>query len=555
MRILPALVLVISCPLFGQDLGSPDVTPFSLTGNLITAAENYSIPGLQTQRPVNTARLYFNPTLTLYDVQLPFSFMLSTQERSYNQPFNQFGVSPRYKWLTLHAGYRSLRFSEFTLSDVMVLGGGAEVRGDWFHAGAMYGRFRRPVDEDTLAGVLPVYRRMGWAATMGFGSAANFIDLNVLHGWDDSTSLSRPPVRSRALPEENVNLSLAGRWTMLDGRIAFDAEIAGSFYTRDRTQPSLKDPAVTAISSGLIDPKLSTRFNMAEKIGASYNEEEYGIRLEFARVDPEYETMGATYTQNDRQDITVAPSLRLFEGTLRASGSVGFRRDNLYDDRGYTTNRVISSASLNWSPTIAFGIDGQYSNYSMSNTAAAFALNDTTRVENVTNSFSLAPRYLISGEGVQHFMMLLVTRQAYDDRNVVNGRLGNNDVLTAMANYIVTFQSGINVSGALQYTEAHTSFVSNIIRGVTVALGSPFFENALNAQISYSLNLTQESVGSATDTQHLVTLGAAYRLSQLDVFDFRFQYNIYDASNPARRSYAGSQTRLQYTRAFAFGGK
>ena len=73
MRIFPVLVLVLFCPVFGQDLGNPDIVPFSLTGNLITAAENYSMPGLQTQRPVNTARLYFNPTLTLYDVQLPFS--------------------------------------------------------------------------------------------------------------------------------------------------------------------------------------------------------------------------------------------------------------------------------------------------------------------------------------------------------------------------------------------------------------------------------------------------------------------------------------------------
>jgi hypothetical protein len=102
---------------------------------------------------VNSARLYFNPTLSLYGVELPFSFVLSTTERSFNQPFNQFGVSPRYEWLTLHGGYRSMFVSEYTLSDAVILGGGAEVDGEWFHLRGMCGRFRRSVDEEIDGGV------------------------------------------------------------------------------------------------------------------------------------------------------------------------------------------------------------------------------------------------------------------------------------------------------------------------------------------------------------------------------------------------------------------
>ena len=108
--ILAAFMLAFpSGNLLSQDLTRTDTPPVTLTGNLVTAAENYSIPGLDTRRPVNSARLYFNPTLSIYGLQLPFSFLLSTHERSYNQPFNQFGVSPTYKSLTLHAGHRSIR--------------------------------------------------------------------------------------------------------------------------------------------------------------------------------------------------------------------------------------------------------------------------------------------------------------------------------------------------------------------------------------------------------------------------------------------------------------
>ncbi len=537
-----------------QDLSNPDIRPVTLTGSLSAAGENYSIPGMQTNRPVNTAWLYFNPTLTIYEVQLPFNFVFSTTERSYNQPFNQFGVSPRYKWFTAHAGYRTLSFSDFTLSDILILGGGAEIKGDWFHLSGIYGRFKRSVEEDTVRNILPVYRRMGWAVSAGMGGAENFFDLNLLHAWDDSSSLDKPVVKSRVFPEENLVLGIRGRIVFLEGA-AFEGELAGSVYTRDQTLANVENPDITAFSSGVYDVKLSTRFNLAMKFAGVYQTEGYGVRLEYARVEPEYQSMGATYTENDRQDITIAPSVQLFEASLRVSGSVGFRSDNLYDDRAYTTNRIITSANINWAPSTDFGIDGQYSNYSMSNSSATFTVNDSTRVENVTESYSLAPRYLLIGDAIQHFMTLFVTKQAYADRNVLTGQTGSNNVLTTVLSYVGSLRSGVNFSAALQFIEVRTSFLTNIIRGITLGVGRSFFENTLSTNLSYSLNLTKASSESDTDTQHLLTLTGLYRLSANDAFDLRLQWNSYDAVNTLRQSYSGTTTRLQYTRTFAFGTK
>ncbi len=549
--ILSAAVL----PARSQDLSNPELRPITLTGSLVTSAENYSIPGMQTQRPVNTARVYFNPTLTLYGIALPFSFVLSTNERSYNQPFNQFGVSPSYKNVTLHAGYRSLRFSDFTLSDAVFLGAGGEARASWFHAAAMYGRLRRSVQEDSAAAIQPVFKRMGYAVKIGFGSEQDFLDINVMRGWDDSTSLSSPPSRYTVFPEENLVTGLNGRFAMLEGKLSFEGEAAGSFLTRDTRQPTVSNADVAALDAGIYDTRVSSRVNLAFKAAGTYSAEIWSLRLEYARVEPEYQSFGTSYTQNDREDITIAPTVRLFEGTLRAGGSLGFRSDNLYNDRGYTTKRVISSASVNWAPSAEFGVDGQFSNYSMSNSSAAFQLNDTTRVENVTQSFSLAPRYMLMSSSMQHFLMLFVTKQTYADRNILTGKLSDNDVTTAMLNYSGTLMSGIGFSGAVQYTEVNTAYLTNIIRGITLGVNRGFLENKLNAGLSYTLNLTQASTESETDTQHLITLQALYRLTQVDQFELRFQFNSYDASNPSRASYSGTNTRVQYSRAFAFGTK
>lgn len=557
-RLLAALALAATAasPAPAQDLSNAVLRPVTLTGTLTAAWENYSLPGLATQRPVNTARMYFNPTLTIYGVSLPFSFVFSTNERSWNQPFNQFGVSPQYKWLTLHLGYRTLQFSEFTQSDATLLGAGAELHAGIFHAAGMVGRYRRSIEEDTIAGILPVYRRMGWFANVGCGGPNDFIDLNMVRAWDDSSSLARSPANAAVYPASNLVLGTKGRVSVLTGMLFFDGELAGSLFTRDTRQPEVQASNVAMLDLGLDETRLSTRFNLAMKLAGTYNTDAFTARVEYARVEPDYESCGASYIQNDREDITVAPELRLMDGRLRAGASLGFRRDNLYDDRGYTTRRVIGSSNISWAPAAWFGVDAQYSNYSMSNRSAALLVNDSTRVENVSENVSIAPRCILLGDALQHYVMLYLTRQNYADRNVLTGALGDNNALTAMLAWTSTWRSGFNLTAALQFTEVHTAMMTNIVRGGSLGLGRPFFDNRLVTNLSYALNLTRASAGSATDTQHILSLAARCRITQADGLELRVQVNNYHSVNPAttqRQSYAGTTSLLQYTRSFSFG--
>ncbi|MFZ1729032.1 MAG: hypothetical protein WBQ23_10965 [Bacteroidota bacterium] len=545
------LLLFLWSGVRAQDLSSENIRPFSLTGSLITAGEIRKIPGQSTSLPEESARLYFNPTLSIYGLQLPFSFVLSTQERSYNQPFNQFGVSPNYKWLTLHAGYRTLRFSDFTLSDAVIMGGGAEVNSEMFRARGMYGRFRRAVDEDTINAIRAVYQRMGWVVGTGVGTKDTYIDLNILHGWDDSTSLSTPQTIANVRPAENVVAGLNGRLPLDNGRIVLDAEFAGSMMTRDTEQPAVENKDVP--DAIIAETLYSSRLNYAWRGGATYNEDLWSLRLEYARAEPEYETMGSVYTQNDYEDITLKPQFHLADGSLRAGGAIGWRHDNLFDDRQYTTNRIIGSANFNWMPDPLFTIDGNYSNYSMSSAAGSIPVNDSTRVDNVSESWSLSPRLAISGTSTQHFLMLLLTKQIFSDENLLTGANSDNDVFTAVLSYTLGFSSGYGFSGSFLFTEVQTAFLTNIVRGFTLEANRGFFNNTLNTSLSYGINLMRASSEGETDTQHLITLSARYRLSRADAMEFRYQFNKYHAVNPMRNSFEGSIIRLQYSRAFSFG--
>src|SRR5690606_30555610 len=100
----------------------------------------YGTSGIASRRQPFSWYITGAPVVSIYGISFPFSMTVSEQERRYAQPFNRYGVSPRYKWLTLHAGYRNVRFSDFTLAGVNMLGGGVEINPGIFRFGAMAGR-------------------------------------------------------------------------------------------------------------------------------------------------------------------------------------------------------------------------------------------------------------------------------------------------------------------------------------------------------------------------------------------------------------------------------
>src|SRR5690606_11056010 len=109
MKSVLFLCLLIACvgviaPLYGQDLSSlKGQQPFGFHGGLELRGIYYHANGIANRREPFTYLLSGSPTISLYGWSIPFSFAVSKDERSFRQPFNQFGMSPRYKWMTLHA--------------------------------------------------------------------------------------------------------------------------------------------------------------------------------------------------------------------------------------------------------------------------------------------------------------------------------------------------------------------------------------------------------------------------------------------------------------------
>ncbi len=526
-------VLLFSIPriTLSQDLSNVgDQKPISLDGSLTLSVTKYSVAGAIARRPPTSWTIVGSPTLGIYGISFPFTFILSDQESSFRQPFDQFGVSPSYKWITLHLGYNSLTYSKYTLAGITFLGAGIDINPEPLRFSMMYGRFQRAVEMDTASTqtysyVQPAYKRMGLAAKVGFGSQTSFIDFIYLHAADDSTSLMRRPDSLNIFPEENTVFGINTRVKIIEP-LAFESEVAASFFTRDLRSPVFDSSSIPKSLQSLVTIKSSTSLLVAANAAIVFTLPHFTTRIGYERIEPDYNSLGAYYYTSDVENYTIAPGFDLFQNKFRASGSVGIQHDNILKTKISQTNRVIGSGNISINPAPVFGIDLNYTNYSTGQATTHLLSSDTGqyRVRNVSQSASVTPRVILISTETSNSFILSVSQQAYTDLNPVTQASANSQTTTGSFNYNLSFlKTGMNIGASILYADTKQATTKTGLRGLTVNGSKSFFENKLslggslgftrssiatNSSINYTTNTINESLNSSfrVSTQGTVSL-------------------------------------------------
>jgi hypothetical protein len=177
--------------------------PFKLSGNLGLSLGVYQSYGISARRDNFSYLFTGNVNASLLGIAIPLDANFSQLEENFLQPFNQVGISPKYKWVKAHLGYRNMTFSPLTLAGHTFLGAGLEIEPPLkskkigLRISGMYGRFRRPVAavDAQREGALPAYRRMGYgfkAGIVGKKEAANYLDFILFRGYDEVNSIQQP---------------------------------------------------------------------------------------------------------------------------------------------------------------------------------------------------------------------------------------------------------------------------------------------------------------------------------------------------------------------------
>jgi hypothetical protein len=537
--------------IFGQDISSlKDAKPFTISGNLGISSVFYNVQGRKASREPFSWMLTGSPVVTVYGISFPFSFMVSEQERSFNQPFNQYGVSPSYKWVKLHLGYSNLQFSPFSLGGHSIMGAGVELNPGNFRFGFIYGRLLRPVPFSDTASVVPSYKRTGYSVKVGYGTQDNYVDLIMLSAKDFANSIDDVD-GLEITPAENVVLSLV-TGQKITKWLTFQGEYAQSVYTEDSRIDNTGTPfkkESNFLADALITTNSSTKKSSAIDANLLFANETYQLGLHFKQIGPDYKSMGAYFFQNNMRNITIEPGFKI-KDKFSFKGSLGFQTDNIGDSVDYRTNRTIGSAQFNWQPSQKLMTNVTYSNYDLGQKSVIAMVDTLNKVSQTTNNIMVNQTLMLISETMSNSIVLTGNYQVLKDHN--SHTADNTEYSSAMLMlswYMTLLKSGFTTGLSFNYSTYDMASIKTDYFGPSITLSKGFFKQKMN------LTLTGSGFKTMSDSDPLNTiiqagLRTSYRLAKKHKIQVKYSFNRSIGEAATVKSYSENKGEISYVYSF-----
>ena len=447
----------------------------------------------------------------------PFTYQISNQSKTFSQPFNQLGVTPTYKWIKLHGGWSNINFSQYTLSGYPFLGVGAELSPKNWKIQILYGQFKKTINYNfenennkSLA-----YKRIGAGAKIGFEKNGYAFYGIFFKAKDILNSINYLPENSLVQPQEGSVISLQSKVPIFK-QLHIEGEYALSGLTRNITsqlkETNQKQNNYTDI---FITQKTSTEFYSAYKTSLSYNQKLFVIAANYERIAPSYVTLGAYYFNNDYENITLSPQINLLKSKLNISLNGGIQRNNIDNKKLNTTNRLIGSGNLNFSPSNHWIFNFSYSNFT-----------SYTRNRPVNNPFYIAgPQDTMNFYQVSQCGNLVAsynfTKRNY--RNTISINANNLNSAQAISNVFAPETKIYNLNFVYSLTEIQKKLTVNLTMNTNKSIG--YNINTLFYGPGFNLSKVFLKNGLTISLGNIINLGYENNLNSKLIFNQRLNVN------------------------------
>jgi len=436
--------------------------PIKISGSIGGNAGFYKAYGRESRRDPFFYLLNANINFNIYGVNVPLTAVYSQQETNFLQPFNQFGISPYYKSLKLYLGYRSMRFSDFTLSGHTFLGAGFEFTPEvkknvFLRTGAMYGRLRRAVAPSDSLNLPSSFKRMGYSAKVGIGVGKNsFVDFILFKAKDDINSVNmEEEAFSNVLPAENLVFGIRAEH-MIRKRLKLEFDYASSAYSRDIRADELPATSTSSVFNNmgsLFTTRASSQYRGALQGGVTYLADAFSIGANYKRIDTDYRTLGAYYFLNDIEDYTLNLGAKIFKGSTQIDASAGWQRNNLNNEKAAQAKRFIASLALTYTSGERWNFNLNASNYSSFLTVVQDQFSDSSNVFQVSRNLNLSTNYLLVERGNQQSLWANVGLQNGNFRDEYNIDNTKTQFVTYNLGYRYNLRKkGITFNSSINYT-------------------------------------------------------------------------------------------------------
>ncbi len=471
--------------------------PLVFHGSLGAGADFYNSNEAYPTRPPFAWSVYGSLTPSIYGVSLPFSFVVTQYGKSYASPFAQLGISPSYKWVKLHLGYRTMLFSPLVFAGQSFLGGGIELSPRGFYFGAFYGLLNRAVQEDTSFAhpIEPQYQRIGYGFKLGIGSPKNNFSFSFFHAKDDSGSIRRlQDTLTTVLPQENSVVGASWHFTFFHHWV-WTGDLAAGLLNRDQSYEEIDSIGyykIPTLMRKIMPINWSSVFSYAGQSQLSFTWKTINASAGYRRIAPDFVSLGVPYMLNDLEMVNGTFGGNFDKGRLGANLSFTTQHDNLSHQLASTLLTRTGNLGLNAFVSRHFNLNATITAVQVYQRNGVQQLSDSVRMNQLMLAVTVAPTLNFSDNDYQHTITASVSYTDLNDHNPVTSEVAGGNNISTSLNYSLYFNHafwGFNTSLLYsQYGQGDNKYESaGLNAGVNAQLLSDH-KLALTGSVGYFLN-------------------------------------------------------------------
>ena len=341
---------------------------------------------------------------------------------------------------------------------------------------------------------------MGYAAKLGYHSGSGRYEVTFFHGEDKKNSLlDAIPDECLLTPRRNTAVSAAISQNFLK-YFNVQVEYALSVYNSNLVNDEFEEVVTTTFVDKVFGRKQSDKMTDAFNASIGYQGPVAGISLQYERISPYYSSLGGYYFNEDEQNITIAPNLKLFQGKLSLSGQFGLQYNNLNNDRATDTRHVIYSANVSYNSGKVWMITANMSNFKtytkVKPTSYPYYTNDLDSLNfyQVSRSFMLMNGFNFGNDKRKESLTISTS---YQNATSMTEDVKNNSSDFVNGNLSFSQQFVPSAWGWTAYFNTNygnASSVSTLYFGPGAAANKSFFDNvlALTMSVAYNLNKVED---------------------------------------------------------------
>ncbi|MCC6600355.1 MAG: hypothetical protein IT223_06735 [Crocinitomicaceae bacterium] len=358
-------------------------------GYLWQSNNNYS------SRPPFIGNIYADPRLSYGKFTISSLIQLGTLADQYKQAFNRIGISPQYKWITVHLGHRYYNYSPYSANGRTIWGAGIDLMPGKFRFSAFYGNLRRETSVPSgNVTEFSSFARRSMGVRIGAGRPSNHADLIVIKSADDTSRFSPENIHSYPAPQENAVIAITSRQRIAK-RFYLSLDGSLSALTRDTRKDTITIDESFPLKKELLSfyhPRYSSQYFTAAAFALEYRLKDHSVGVTYERIDPDYTSLSALTIQNDRIKAGINTRLNFLQNRLSIVAGAGDEKNNIIQHRKATTTKTMGNISVMYRTVEKFSGNLSYHLFRLRQASEATLLSHST-----THNFQAGGNWQLPG--------------------------------------------------------------------------------------------------------------------------------------------------------------